>query len=660
MNTTTHATRQISRYLRHWPLAAIMVTSYVFAAGTTWNTGTGDWQTSANWDAGVPTATDDATIAPTGATATITISGSAEANSLSIGATTNHAVTLTGGTLALTSGDLAQTGGASSVTINSNIALGADGIWSNVNNTDAGSLSVNGIISGDHGITWQSGRLRLYGANTFTGGLNLTAGSLYLYNNEALGTGTLTISGTGVTTRIAASSIANNIHLSANATTTFTTGTQTDFNRDITLSGQITANTGTTNGNGQINFTSTSSATWRFKESITLRGVADGGLRLTNTTSGGGQVNSFIFSKNVSLSRQTTENEPNNGRIYLVASNGNSLNLLIDEAITFDGLAGITESATSGTGIITIGGIHASGTAVIAPSGGVVLNRTDTDNPAINLVSLKSGAVTEFSTEIKDNNATVTEQVRINASYQQVNAASTTGSTTVFDTHNPKGIVVFSKATGNTYKGGTDVYAGELRVTNTSDSATGTGAVNVRSGASLTGTGIIAPTGANGIVVQSGGILAPGSDENAIGTLRFNGGGTTGTLLTLETGATFDFKLGAGGASDQISLWNYITGDLSLSDNVINFTDIGGLTAGETYTLFTFFSDEGISVVASGINSGLLIGSGLEAFTGSYLVYNESSIQLVVGAAVPEPATCALLLGLATLIAIAFSRRQNN
>ena len=54
----------------------------------------------------------------------------------------------------------------------------------------------------------------------------------------------------------------------------------------------------------------------------------------------------------------------------------------------------------------------------------------------------------------------------------------------------------------------------------TSGSGTGTGAVTIASGGTLTGNGIITPSAGNSITVASGGtILAPGSG----GTLRVNG-----------------------------------------------------------------------------------------------------------------------------------------
>jgi autotransporter-associated beta strand protein len=59
----------------------------------------------------------------------------------------------------------------------------------------------------------------LGGANTFSGGVNLSAGSLYVGNNAALGDGTLTVSA-GVLTSdsTTARSLANNIILDGNLT----------------------------------------------------------------------------------------------------------------------------------------------------------------------------------------------------------------------------------------------------------------------------------------------------------------------------------------------------------------------------------------------------------------------------------------------------------
>ncbi len=82
----------------------------------------------------------------------------------------------------------------------------------------------------------------------------------------------------------------------------------------------------------------------------------------------------------------------------------------------------------------------------------------------------------------------------------------------------------------STYTGGTTIQKGTLLVTNTTGSATGTGAVGVRSGGVLGGTGLI--SGAVTVGVDgTPGLLAPGNAQP--GTLRFEG------LLTFETLATY-------------------------------------------------------------------------------------------------------------------------
>ncbi len=76
-------------------------------------------------------------------------------------------------------------------------------------------------------------------------------------------------------------------------------------------------------------------------------------------------------------------------------------------------------------------------------------------------------------------------------------------------------------------------------------------------------------------------------------------------------------------------MWNYTPGDLVLNGNVVNFTNIGGLAEGN-YTLFSFFSDSGTTLTASGLSSGLTIGTGLESYSGSHFVYGPDSVSLVV------------------------------
>lgn len=192
----------------------------------------------------------------------------------------------------------------------------------------------------------------------------------------------------------------------------------------------------------------------------------------------------------------------------------------------------------------------------------------------------------------------------------------------------------------NTHTGGTRIEAGTLLVTNT-DAATsglGTGAVEVQNGGVLGGNGYVALGGSNTISVLAGGAISAG--QGGLGTLTLNGGSTSGAILSLANGAAFNFDLGSGNASDRIAFWNYAgSSDFLLSNNVIHFT---GAQEG-VYTLFEFFSDNGLTTAASGLTSGLdLAGfTGLEGYQAS-INYGASDITLTL-TAVPEPGTMALL-----------------
>ena len=208
------------------------------------------------------------------------------------------------------------------------------------------------------------------------------------------------------------------------------------------------------------------------------------------------------------------------------------------------------------------------------------------------------------------------------------------------------GTAILSHAAGNGYTGMTTVYTGAtLLVNNASGSGTGSGAVDVRSGATLGGTGIIVPGGSAGIAVASGGILAPGDSVlDVLGTLEINLASTTGKSV-FQTGARFAFDLNAPGQSDTLAFTGLTAGDVVFNNNVMDFTNLGGLAPG-SYTLFTF-------ATAGAYTGGLAVGTGLEGYEASFS-YNAQSIVLNV---VPEPGTTGLVLGALGLLAV---RRRRN
>ena len=103
-------------------------------------------------------------------------------------------------------------------------------------------------------------------------------------------------------------------------------------------------------------------------------------------------------------------------------------------------------------------------------------------------------------------------------------------------------------ASGNSYSGGTTVSAGNLRLSNATGSATGSGALTVNSGATLSGTGRAAPAAGLGISIS--GIVSVGNPSPVAGqTLTLS---TTG-LGIVEIGGRVVIDLFSGQASGGVN-----------------------------------------------------------------------------------------------------------
>lgn len=138
-----------------------------------------------------------------------------------VGGTTLNAGTLTvGNSAALGSGALTVNGAASLDSRSVLVSLGNSVVLNaglNVGGTQ--DLILGGVISGTGPLTKTGAtNLTLSGANTFSGGTVLNAGTLTLGSAGALGSGTLTVGGAGTLVSGGAYSFGNNITLNADLT----------------------------------------------------------------------------------------------------------------------------------------------------------------------------------------------------------------------------------------------------------------------------------------------------------------------------------------------------------------------------------------------------------------------------------------------------------
>ncbi len=223
---------------------------------------------------------------------------------------------------------------------------------------------------------------------------------------------------------------------------------------------------------------------------------------------------------------------------------------------------------------------------------------------------------------------------------------------------------VFSRANGNDYSGGTLVTKGVLAITNTNNSGLGTGAVEVSGEGILAGSGRIVLGAGNAVVVKAGGMIAPGEadrlmnpDAQSFRQLTLNGLNQTvdtPTILEMEEGASFLFRVNENGGSDSLNFVNYKTGGLLLAQEGIRIDISGQLAEGETYTLMRFS-------INSGLEGGLVMGSGFDGYQATFhydeALYGGVGTIAMTVTAIPEPSTVGFLL-ISGLGAWCFQRRS--
>jgi autotransporter-associated beta strand protein len=355
-----------------------------------------------------------------------------------------------------------------------------------------GTLIVNGVISNTNNVTLSlagGGIIQLGGANTYTGGTTLTAGTLNINNASALGTGTFTIAG-------GSNAIIDNT--TAGAITLSTNNAQI-WNGDFTFTGTQSLNLGT----GAVTLGASRAVTVN-ANNLTVGGVISGsGFGLTKAGAGTltlGGANTYSGGTTVSagtlqLSGSGTLGSTNGG----LTVNGGTLNL---------------NGTNQGVGNLT-------------GSGGTILNNATGTN-----VTLTIG----------NSNGT-------GGNYSGVIANRTSGTGTVALTKTGTGTITLSGT--NTYTGATTVNAGTLLVNGNNSAATGAVSVN-GGGTTLGGTGTIggAVTVGSGAILLGGTGSGASGTLTLANNLTLNLGsiielalGASGAHSTLaRTGGTWSFN----------------------------------------------------------------------------------------------------------------------
>jgi autotransporter-associated beta strand protein len=419
--------------------------------------------------------------------------------------------------------DLIYLTGNSSLTIQGPNTDGGSGVLNlvlassgNFNIGSGSTLTISSVISGSgQSITKTGGGvLTLSGANTYSGGTTLNAGTLQLgasstgsVTNGPVGTGTLTLNGgtlsSDVGDFITTRSIANAITFGGDVTF----GTNTNFGA-LAFSGA-----GTLTGNRTLTFVADVTYSGNIGESGGSFGITKNGsgtLKLSgfNTYSGGTTVNA--------------------GLVWLNSSGA---------------LGSSSGSLTVNGGIVDLGGNSIS-VGNLTGSGGTIWNNLNASNTTATLtIGTNNTGGGNYQGVITNNNGAT----------NGILALTKTGSATI------------TLSGANTYSGGTAVNGGTLLVNNTSGSGTGTGAVTVNNGGTLGGAGTISGT----VTVNSGGTIRGGTGAAAAGTLTVN------NTLTLNSNSTIQLALGPAGAHSTLALGGAESFQLTQQ---FNFIDLGAQT----------------------------------------------------------------------------------
>ncbi|MFC4875056.1 DUF4347 domain-containing protein [Negadavirga shengliensis] len=509
----------------------------------------------------------------------------------SLAKTGDGTITLTGsqtysGTTTLTSGTL-------SVAADSNLGSGTVTL-------DGGTLQVTGSgVTVDNAVSFDNGGGTVSNAN------DITLSGLFS------GSGTLTKTGTG---QLTLSNSGNEASFSGNITVT--AGTLYVEDDDFLSSGTITLDGGTLAAFGTLNTSDTIDNDLVLGTSGGTIGVSGGGgtytLILSGVISGSGSLtktlpsrlelsgaNTYSGSTTIQTGQIIIASDSNLGSGNLIMSGGtlsvtgagvtidNNLNMsgsgTLNNAndISWSGVISGSGSLTkTGSGTLTLSGTQTHSGATIVSAGAISISGDS--NLGSGTLTLNGGSLT-----VTGSGVTIDNAISLGAGHGTVtnaNAVLLSGVISGSGNLTKAGAGTLTLSGTNTYSGSTALSAGQLTV-----SGSLAGAVTAATGTTLESAGTISGL----VTINSGATLQTGGSP---GTL------TLGDGLTLNSGGTLVARINGTTAGSQYDQYN-VTGTVTLG-GTLSVTGSHTGSGGENFVIINNDSNDAVSGAFNGLMEG--------------------------------------------------------